>query len=137
VDPKFASLTERLATLKARDVMTSQPIVLTAETALSDALATLQRHAITGCPVVDDQGRLVGMLSLWDIARTTGKSQPAAEGKVCLRSSPDLLAAKATVIDRMSPNVGTVAETQPLVEVARLMCRETGTACPSSRRIDN
>jgi len=110
--------------LKARDVMAREPVVLTADASLSDAVATLERHAITGSPVVDRRGRVIGMLSLWDIARAKEKSPAVAENVACSHTSEDVPAGEATVKDRMSRNVGTVTEMQPLVDVARTMCRE-------------
>jgi len=122
--PKLASLSERLTTLKARDVMTPEPVVLTEDQSLSVALVTLERHAITGCPVVDQRERLVGMLSLWDLARTKEKSNATGASATASQSSDVLSMAGSIVKERMSRKVGAVAETQPLVEVARTMCRE-------------
>jgi len=137
-DHDIVSLAERLMMLKARDVMAREPVVLTADASLSDAVATLERHAITGCPVVDRRGQLIGMLSLWDIARAKEKSPALAENAACSQSSEDVSAGDATVKDRMSHNVGTVSETQSLVEVARTMCREHWHRLPvvgSNRRL--
>lgn len=129
-DHDIVSLAERLMMLKARDVMAREPVVLTADASLSDAVATLERHAITGCPVVDRRGQLIGMLSLWDIARAKEKSPALAENAACSQSSEDVSAGDATVKDRMSHNVGTVSETQSLVEVAHDVSR---TLAPASR----
>jgi CBS-domain-containing membrane protein len=123
-DHEFMSLAARIVSLKARDVMTREPVVLSDAASLSDAVATLQRHAITGCPVVDQRGRLIGMFSLWDIARATEKKPAGPEHTASSRSSQDIWAANETVKDRMSRCVGTASETQSLVDVARTMCRE-------------
>jgi len=105
------ALGSRLKSLKARDVMSRQPITLRENVSLASAVESLQQHEFTGAPVVDQAGRLVGMLSLWDVVRTKG--EPANRA-----GSADA----ATVGQRMSRNVGTVKDDQPLVDVARLMC---------------
>lgn len=122
----------RLGTLIARDVMTRDVIVLHETETLEHAAKTLQKHHITGAPVVDAQGHLVGILSLTDVAATA----PAAAMPVGLAHSSDVSAwdrfAKAEPLDastaveqvasRMSRRIKAVSETTTLVDAARLMC---------------
>jgi arabinose-5-phosphate isomerase len=49
------------------EVMTRQPIVIAPQARLSEAIALLQQHKISELPVVDDQGRPVGMLDITDV----------------------------------------------------------------------
>ncbi len=49
------------------DVMTPTPITVTPTTNLSDAIAILAKHKISGLPVVDEDDNLVGMLSESDL----------------------------------------------------------------------
>jgi CBS domain-containing protein len=60
---------ERLGTLKARDVMTTDVVVLAPQTPLQDAVRTFAEANISGAPVVDANGRLIGVLSAHDVAR--------------------------------------------------------------------
>jgi CBS domain-containing protein len=55
------------------EVMTPDPIVLAAEDALETAARVLEESEISGAPVVDADGRLVGVLSETDLvhARAT------------------------------------------------------------------
>ena len=53
--------------LRIRDVMARDPITLKPTATLREAAITLADESVGGCPVVDDQGRLVGMLSEVDI----------------------------------------------------------------------
>ena len=54
--------------LKARDVM-SQPIIFcTANEELDDAVRIMERKQVRRLPVIDDNRRMVGMLSLGDVA---------------------------------------------------------------------
>ena len=50
-----------------RDAMSAQPVTLTADTALEDALDSLRAAGVRRAPVVDDGGRIVGVLSIDDV----------------------------------------------------------------------
>ena len=56
-----------------RDLMTRDPIVVRADAPLAEAARLLDRHRISGLPVVDGAGALVGVVSQTDLlrARTT------------------------------------------------------------------
>lgn len=56
--------------LIARDVMQGRIITLSPEMTLATARDVLARHRITGAPVVDENGELVGAISQTDIVRT-------------------------------------------------------------------
>jgi IMP dehydrogenase len=62
---------ERDASRAVRDVMTEMPLV-TAPVGVShdDALALLQRHKIEKLPIVDDGGRLRGLITVKDFAKS-------------------------------------------------------------------
>ena len=49
--------------LLARDVMTTDLITIPADSTVADAIHTLLLHGISGAPVVDDAGKLVGIIS--------------------------------------------------------------------------
>ena len=53
--------------LKIRDVMSEEPITLKPTATLREAAITLADESVGGCPVVDDRGRILGMLSEVDI----------------------------------------------------------------------
>jgi CBS domain-containing membrane protein len=57
-----------LETLRVRDVMTEALVLLRAETPLDAAWQTLHGAGIGGAPVLDEHGRLVGVISLADFA---------------------------------------------------------------------
>jgi len=59
----------------ARDIMTSELITINESTSLEDALKLLINHKITGLPVVDDKGRLLGILSEYDIIAQISKQK--------------------------------------------------------------
>ncbi len=52
-----------------RSIMTRDPVTVRAETPLREAVELLIKHGITGLPVVDDQQRIVGVLSEKDLLK--------------------------------------------------------------------
>ena len=61
------------AAVTVGELMTHDPILVRDDEPLAHAATMLERHRIHGLPVVDDQGRLVGVVSQTDMirARTT------------------------------------------------------------------
>ncbi|MBW4585631.1 CBS domain-containing protein [Aetokthonos hydrillicola Thurmond2011] len=60
------------------DVMTRDPIVVKPETPLNKAVQILAERHISGLPVVDDAGKLVGIISETDLMwQETGVTPPA------------------------------------------------------------
>lgn len=53
--------------MKVRDVMAKDPITLKPTATLREAAITLADESVGGCPVVDDKGKIIGMLSEVDI----------------------------------------------------------------------
>ena len=59
------------------DAMTRDPVVVRAETPLNEAIQILAERRISGLPVVDDAGQLVGIISETDLMwRETGVTPP-------------------------------------------------------------
>jgi CBS domain-containing protein len=56
-----------MSELKIRDVMTSNVVTLRGYDTLKDATVTFALDGISGAPVIDDEGRLIGILSETDI----------------------------------------------------------------------
>jgi len=59
-----------LKTVTARDFMTRAVVTLTPEIDLLDAMRLLAENRISGAPVIDAQGNVVGMLTERDCLRT-------------------------------------------------------------------
>ena len=59
-----------LKSIKVRDYMTRGLITLTPEMDLFEAIGILQTNKISGAPVIDENGHLLGMLSEGDCLRT-------------------------------------------------------------------
>jgi CBS domain-containing protein len=60
------------------DVMTRQPVTVWASASLEDALQRMRSGAVRRVPVIDDRGRLAGILALDDIFEHFGKCVPFA-----------------------------------------------------------
>ncbi|WP_016950677.1 CBS domain-containing protein [Anabaena sp. PCC 7108] len=60
------------------EVMTSDPIVVHPETPLKEAIQILAENRISGLPVIDDAGKLAGIISETDLMwQETGVTPPA------------------------------------------------------------
>ena len=64
------AVTPDIQGLMARDVMTSHPVTITAETLAVEALALLELRKITSVVVIDADRRVEGVLHLHDLWRT-------------------------------------------------------------------
>ena len=52
---------------QVRDIMDSNPATVAPETSVQDVVATLREHQLPGVPVVDSDGRCVGMVTEADL----------------------------------------------------------------------
>jgi len=102
---------------RAVDVMTPNPITLPATTPLDQAAALLAKHDLKRVPVVDDQARLIGMVSRSDLLGTIAErlrqrpterlplpaGAPTTVADVMLREVPtaDRDTALTVVLDRL------------------------------------
>lgn len=98
--------------LLVADVMTLDPVVIATDAALEEAERLMRERHISGLPVVDLHGELVGVISQTDVLEDGG-----APMALLLRRKPSGL----RVGELMSSPAVTVAMTAPLVEAARLM----------------
>jgi len=58
-----------------REVMSSPLIVVTPQTSIDECMALMTDRRIRHLPVVDDQGRVVGIVSIGDIVKFQSKQQ--------------------------------------------------------------
>lgn len=80
-DACMASLTQgrALCDLPVRTAMTTRVVTVNERETLTRAHALMREHQIRRLPVVDAGARLVGVLSLNDVARHAGKPEAASE----------------------------------------------------------
>jgi acetoin utilization protein AcuB len=60
---------ERIALLKVQDIMTRKVVTVSPMNTLEDALLLMQRTKVGAFPVLDLQGRLIGIISVRDLMR--------------------------------------------------------------------
>ena len=60
---------EKIAQLKVEDIMTPDPKTISPTYTIQDALLMIQKEKVGAFPVVDDEGRLEGILSVRDLLR--------------------------------------------------------------------
>ena len=60
---------EDLKSLRVKDIMTEDPITIPPTYTLQDALLLIQKTKVGAFPVVDDQGKLKGIISIRDLIR--------------------------------------------------------------------
>lgn len=97
------------------DVMSLEPVVIGSAARLDEAEALMRDHHVSGLPVVDQTGTLVGVISQTDFLFL---GDP--ETRDLIRLAPE----EIRVVDVMSRPPVTVLLTTSLVEAARLMTRE-------------
>lgn len=71
-----------LRTLRVREVMTEAIVLLRTHTGATEAWEQLHRAGIQGAPVLDDRGRLAGVLSMADLADPRRRAPMATDGTV-------------------------------------------------------
>jgi CBS domain-containing protein len=89
--------------------MASEPILIRADSSLSDAAGLMDRHHVHGLPVVDEGGALVGVVSQTDLNR-------ARSTEYLWVNWPGL-----AVRHLMTSPAVTVTRSTPLLEAARTM----------------
>ena len=62
-----ADTTTARSDMSVADLMTIDPITVSFDAKIEDAEELMRRHRVTGLPVVDEAGRLIGVISQTDI----------------------------------------------------------------------
>jgi CBS domain-containing protein len=114
--------------LKARDVMTAPVIAVSPTTPITETAALLLEHRISAVPVVDGDGRIVGIVSEGDLLRRgETKTERRRPRWLELLINRDLQAAEfvkehgACAMDVMTSNVVSVEPDTDLASIARLL----------------
>jgi CBS domain-containing protein len=116
--------------MQVKDVMTTSVAAVPPHMAVEDVAAFLLERRISAAPVVDDDGRLLGIVSEGDLLRRpeTGTERPRSWWLSLFASSTEAAADYIKThgrraIDVMTGDVVTVGEDTPLSEVAGLLER--------------
>src|SRR5262247_548512 len=116
--------------MKAHDVMTWGTITVEPEASVARAVRLMLQNKISGLPVVDDKGRLLGIVTEGDFLRRdelgTQRQRPRwlefllGPGRL---AAEYVQASGQKVAQVMTPEVKTITSESPLEEVVRLMER--------------
>ena len=110
--------------MRARDIMTTNVVTVSPETDIAEAVRLMLDRQISGVPVIDDSGRLIGILTEGDLMRraelVTGRqswwinpiSSPEQEAKAYVKAHG------LKVKDVMTKEVVTINEQEPLDRIA-------------------
>jgi CBS domain-containing protein len=116
--------------MKAEDVMTPNVISINPDATVLQAARLMLQHRISGLPVIDAKGQLVGVLSEGDFLRRRETNTEKRRSRwLEFLMGPGRIAAEYThshgckVSEAMSPNPQTVSETASLEEIVELMER--------------
>lgn len=118
----------------ARDIMTAPAILIRQNENVKTALDLLARHNISGLPVVDEQEKVVGIISGSDILHYSQQKKVIPKASSSFWVSPyaetdDIASVRngfellhRTIVEKvMTKKVYTVSEDTPTSEVAKLM----------------
>lgn len=105
--------------------MTADPITIKPDAALADAHALLRENNIRRLPVVDDEGELVGIVTLGDVR----EASPSDATTLSIWELNYLLA-KLKIEEIMTPDPITVDASDTIVEAARLMMENKVSGLP-------
>jgi CBS domain-containing protein len=113
--------------MRARDVMTTPVITIDADERVIDAAEQLSANQITSMPVLDADGRLVGMISELDILRGRLAHDPRSHMR---RDEHDLPDPDKTVRSVMTPVVVCLTEFADVADIAETMVEGEMRAIP-------
>jgi CBS domain-containing protein len=114
--------------MRAHQIMSRQVITIGPEASVGDAINTMLAHHVSGLPVVDPDGKLVGILSEGDFIRRAEIGTGHKRGRwLSLLAGADRLALDFVrehgrkVHQIMTPNPVTITEDAALEEIAEIM----------------
>jgi CBS domain-containing protein len=122
--------------MKVSDIMTRNIQTLSGDCAVAQALALLRERGISGLPVVDNHGKLVGMFTEKDVLRVILPSYVSQAGSFSYEDSPQTIKNKVArletlkVIDIMRGAVVHVLPETSIFEVAHLMLTQNARRIP-------
>jgi CBS domain-containing protein len=109
-----------------RELMTKNVITISPEASLKEAGELFKEKRVSGLPVMDEAGKVVGIVTITDMMRILSqiyalKESEKAHEDIKLSGMYEEEKAKAKVKNIMSKSVTVLGEESPIEEVMRLM----------------
>ncbi len=124
---KVDAVLEALASRKAGEVMTKPAVTIEEDNLVTQAVERMLKKGVKRLPVVDAEGKLVGMLSRVDVFRTVVKECP---DWAAFRQQDISVEGLHNVSDIMRRDVHTVQPDTPVEEVMRIIdCSDIQRVC--------
>jgi len=103
-----------------KDVMTTEVVAVRSETTFKEMAAALRRYRVSALPVVDDAGRVLGVVSEADLLAKEALADPGPVAELVHRK--DLRKAEGlTADDLMTREAVTASPDDPIEQAARMM----------------
>lgn len=119
---------------RVAEVMNRRQLCVRRETTSASALEALLDHGVEGAPVVDDDGRFLGLVTLADLASARTEDDTSAEPPLAVRHRKlvyevadrgfHALDPGKTVEDVMRTGAGALREAAPLAQAAAVLAGE-------------
>lgn len=127
------TLFDRLSTLRVADVMNREVVSVPSSVSMDEAANRMSAHGVTSAPVVDDQGRCVGVLSAADFLRrdrrgdqtNLGRALGGSEHRLARPTDEPLSIERIEYCDvhrHMTTAVQTIRGDAAVIDAARMMC---------------
>ena len=104
-----------------RDIMTVSVVTVRAETSYRDMIALVRRHRVSGFPVVDEDGKVLGVVSETDLLAPKAAGPGRGVHPTRLPHRKQITADTATAGDLMTHPAVTADPGELVVNAARLM----------------
>jgi CBS domain-containing protein len=119
-----------MAHVLVREIMTSPAYSVHEDAPAAEALSLLATTKVTGLPVIDSGGRVVGIISEADLLKADLEPDPRAHMRV---APPRSESAQATVAQVMTAAPHTVREDTDVAELARTFAKTSWKSVPVVR----
>jgi len=122
--------------MKVKEIMVKDVASISPETGADEALDLLQKMQISGLPVIDENGKLVGMFTEKDILSYILPSYIEKVGRFTYEENPKSTKKKFTELNKikvrqlMRKDVVTTTEETTLCEVTRIMLTQKARRIP-------
>ena len=85
---KVVADARQIAGVKVEEVMTRNPVTCYADDDLQEAIDAMEEHQVRRIPIVDDDGRIVGIIAQADVATRINEPDQTAEVVAEISLSP-------------------------------------------------